>query len=764
MPEPYKNSTRFKARGYFGQIATAALCVNIVARDYDSAKKRKRAKSARATIIDLIQLGEDDRARIVLDYDVVYPAERNDKANWIATEGGEHFVAVSPLAFRGAVGGLSHPNGAPMAQGLFASSTAILGQNKAHTIRFQIAKPDSGQAYSYWYYSWGDWVFEIQNGQASVYRLTKEWTAPLESELNEILASVDADGARDISPAQQVRAQEIEALIYADEQSISKIGSSDWYEGAHEITFLPDEHGVFNVLIEGAYDKDSTEVTHSEIIATRKTGVLWPAGAVTIGSNGGAYAWQIGRPDYRKSGSFFLGGFEGLEGVNPEGLQVTIRGDANGGTLDHEITEAENEGDLREIVIAFAASGDGTRSPVFYSAQVFKQAGARNGSDTVLMDTEDFKPKNIIANVSPTWEKDGRRSSVTLELLNPNGGILANVSGEGGSNVYPGIEIGTSHPFLHDRLADVVVNGFTLIRKGIIQTSTVNNITTPDMTAFGWAKGGTRNLLTIGDFWALADEFLLRQQPIGDGLRLGDYLRLLLQLRGHTIAEISEIDANDGRVLPVAVFGESPCVQPSYECVLGEFLRKTMEKYGLGWVLSCNRGVWSLDRRSTEIKAVFETFEGGATSAARVATPPIYRLFETVDMPRDFGDCWNHFTVTGGPDSDGTPITRTWTYHESISDSRHPSFIGRVKRYPTVTDEGLRTENEVYLAVRSVAAANSKPGRFCESSAQWVNDVFPGDRVTVSGIEFEIERIPSGSTMDDVMSFGWREVIAMAGG
>ena len=742
------NTTRFQARGYFGKRGWEAFCQNLMAeRAWKAAKKRGGVKG-------LQRYGEDEeRARISLSYKTNFSAGANAKSAWTMHQGdSQYFVTLPSRAFRqghGSTGNvasaLSFQNGALNAVSKFVSTTSLIAENGPFTIRFQIPKPDSEQKGLYWRVSWGVWRFEIRDGNASAYRVTDAWTDAQEATYNAHLALLSG-GA---SSASQAAADEIAAVIYADGQSINTTRAEGWYDGAHEVSFLPDSRGVFSVVVEGEGAETATDVEDTRITATRASGVLWPATTLGIRSSGGAYAWQMGYPLFASTGTLSLGQFNALLGIDVGDIVVSLRGDANGGTISGECVEINAA--KWEIVITFVNAA--SNSPVLYAAQAFAQAGERSGIDTVVFDTDDLA-QNQILDVQPCWDDENKRTSVTVIMRNVEGDLV----GADGVTIYPGSENGSTHNFMHDRLADVLVNGVTLLSRGIITTSTPNNVkrATADLASGQWAKGDSKNTFFISDWWTLADEYLLTRQPVGDGQRMGAYIRQLLLMAGYKTTEISGVSAAAGYILPTAILGEAPCVQPALGTSLGDFLRGLLEKYAQGWTLACYTGAWVFAAKSVTVKAIFTK---DATWAQRSLPTPIYRIMTELDLTRDFTETYNVFTVQGAKNEVGTPLTSTWKWEESFGYTLVENFIGRVKAYPTLVDEGLRTQSAVNYACRSLAYKYGKPGRFAEFTSWWVDNVHPGDRVTIDGLTFEVVRITSGSTAEDRMSFACREVV-----
>jgi hypothetical protein len=445
-------------------------------------------------------------------------------------------------------------------------------------------------------------------------------------------------------------------------------------------------------------------------------------------------------------------------GIGAGDVTVTARGVANGGT----ITGAVEEINAAKHEVVLTLEGDGTTSPILTGFSAFAAGAARSGTDTVVLDTSEHADKVAVIDVRPTFEKDGRRTTAEVELRVINGALIVNAPDDG-PNVYPGLEVGNNYNFMHDRLGDVLVHGSEIIKKGLFQTTVATDVRGSDLQSMvaAWGNPNSRQLYTVSDFWGMVDGFLIRRRPVGDGLMLGAWLRILLRLRGFTLAEMAGISPTMGPRLPKALGDNPPAVRPDYEADLGEELRRTMELFGRGRILSCRGGVWSAGFPSTEIKAVFQ--RGGNIATASRADG-IYRIFDGADLPRDYGESFNTFTVAGGEDASGRRIVRTWQIKESISNPNSPYFIGDVRAYQTVDAPNLRTDAQVRAAVRSLAASKGKPGIFMEWESWWIDDLYPGDRIQNCGQEWELERIADASAARDRMHMVARKVAPPAGG
>ncbi|HEX8832797.1 MAG TPA: hypothetical protein VF719_01290 [Abditibacteriaceae bacterium] len=734
MTDLYRHAVRYQAQGHWGTNRDP-ISINVMA---EAAWKAAVVRNA-VTNLRRLKVGNDEkRAALLFTYKPFFPAAWNQKAAWTALAGGTWFNQL-PNAFRGSTPALAYTRNAVDTLAKFQSITAKLGKNQGLCLRGYLFRPDSTQKRPIHAFDWDLWSFRIVDGQAEIILKSAAWTQSLEDQLHALL-KLD-----NLSQAQQASADALAKQIYSIRKSVSLGNGEAWYDNPFIVTFLPEARGILTVEVEGG-QSDSVEVPN--ITKTRAIGTLWNSTVLYAWSNGPDFQWQAGYPNFAVTGELRLGKY--IPGSDyPGGMVINGQWDnsAPGCTVtadNQDVTEIH-----KEVVIKLA--GNGFYSPFLYAGDAYVEAGARNGPAAIVFDTNDHLDSggnSPVIDFRPTYEKENRRCNATLSLRNNNGtlGILGGALAlrledrMGNISVAPARAGGVAVPMLAKAICRSLVHEE-------ISEGTANVI--PAIAA----KAGTICTAQFSDMWALADEFLIKRPWIGDGRKVGAHLRTGLRQMGCSNGEMSGVQPNQGRFFPQAALGENPCVQPQADTPLGDYMRSVVERWGMGLRLTAYTGVWRLEKPSTAIKAVFKKESLG---------PGRYRIINP-NLPRDFGDSFNLFRVEGSPDENGQAITREWRFHESISSPNHPSFIGRIKAYKTVRDEGLRTVDDVLFVLRSLTMAHSKPGHFIHFETHF-HVLFPGDRITVDGVLYEIERIPAASTAEDMMQIVARQVIPMAGG
>jgi hypothetical protein len=745
----YKNSASVQVRGHFGVREWPPF-----SRDIDLEKSWASIDKAGGAAGFTYYPGGGDANRVLMKYTTAYTTAPNLPTAWVQRRGSaSDFEALSETAISAGVAGLYFRNGNIDAESEFESVTALVPEGGAHCVQFTLPKPDGD--YPVHYHRWGSgdarWSFEIIDGRARIVRLLPTWTEYEEGALW-ILKAVEEP-----TSDQQAQMADIEKRIYADEQSVELSSGQEWYAVAHEISFVPGVPGVFAVNVEGGKTQDVSNSAHAALIERRgpaDTRVIpaWPLSTVTVGANGGAHGWVFGRLDFPTTRTLRAGTYNAPLGIDAGDVIVSVKGQPNGGTLTGEVVEV---GAKHEIVITF--TGDGTSSPIFTGGSAFAPGGERIARDDIVLDTAN-ETGCAIMDIRPTFEKDGRRTCVEVEIRDIGGKFLVNHEG---TNIYPGLETGGSYNFMHDRLADVVVNGSTLVQRGLIKVTSVTNIRGADLQAMmpaGYGNGDTRLVLTVSDWWAIVDEFTIDEVPDLSRARVGYALRALLGLPGFSASDMADISPTHGMRLPKDFKVERGDN-------LGDALRHIVDLFGYGDVLQARRG-WKYGARSTTVAAKFVRGSAGFTERAD-PTDPTQRIFRGMDITRDFSEFYNRFIVIGGNDATGRPIVRRWTNWVSTgygpdgmpiaSAQQHPSYIGRVKEYPPVREESFKSVGAVNGALRSLSISKGRPGRFLEWSSWWQDDVLPGDPLLNCGIAYECERVNDGSVRDDRMQFSAME-------
>jgi hypothetical protein len=513
---------------------------------------------------------------------------------------------------------------------------------------------------------------------------------------------------------------------------------------------LPETGGYCHVALDG---QKFASAPHSEILKTRRAGVLWPDTALTLKSSGGGFFWQAGYPEFKPTGQWRLGQFkDGQWKSDFSALTYNLNKHEPAGTAINCDREEINSV-FSEIVVNFSTTNP-RQTPFLYWVSALVAPGERSGNDDPVFDSDDYKDDagvGPVLNASPQYEGDDaftiRRTSLDVEMRYKSGEYNL-----------PGIH----YHALENRLCDVYLNGALYIGDAFVKNASITSLraATPNQAPVQVMRPETRLHLGLCDFWGIVDEMPLRADLIGDNTRLGYYLKLILRSCGFRASELAGISENAGRVLPGAALGESPCVRPSEDVPAGDYLRSLVEKYGMGRTLHLAGGVWQFAIRDTTIRAAFTTNEANHNA---LTYPGRWHVLYPLDLSRDFLDFYNEFVVEGAPDPvTGERIRRSGRIHESIKSGLGQlakSYIGRAKPYPTIRDDGLRTANDVVFALRSVMRLRGRLGRFIAFETYFHSSLAIGDRVTIDGAPCEIARVSGGDLERDRMSLVCREVL-----
>lgn len=796
------NTPRLQVRGYFGETSHTFLSLNILAADVWLRALRQGDVSGlvryplfggesdpqpgdwegqgKAPAIGLSYSPSFDDAMHDPTTWIPEKAEKRDGASWVDDfNAGSSTLQKLPNPF-GSGAGLFQSDGSPDRRLAYRSPFTI-DPNRPFTLRFYSFKPenDSGapnpDTLEFW---WDIWKLIIKSGSARLLRYASTYIndegkrVPISvSQCQALEVQLEALEASDMpSQADEEQINAIRHQIYEIDQSIAFRGQGDLHRGSRgtTITFIPAPCGFLLVETDGGGKRRngtlrSQAIEIPSITRARQPGTLWGASPLRIRSSGLALEYQAGFPNFSHIGKIKLGEYSQAFDIDGAGgLPIVGRADRAPLLPGTNVTFSNvpvkentqppfvtitgpdgrvlNSGNVSGMFATLTS--DGRYTPFLYAAQAYLLPGPRNGSDAFVWDSADHLDNGgnpPIREVAPQLEngEGGRRSLCHLVLR-------CHEDEETGA-----IELGTL-PELRDRLCDIGIsaNNTKLFSKSLIRSATWNDVETIRKDAPGapeiaigrrYPHAWTEISLDISDPNALLDEDLIIDDPVLDGMTLAAAWKKILRGGGWKTSEIlmpdPSLGGDLGRVLPSAVGGELPAVRPTVGTARGTFLRGLFDKYGLGRRFWWNhaRGAWCMGFPSTTIKA---NFSGAAT------TPLPYRA-ETIDEVEDTSDFFNAFYVEGARDPQtNAPIALRDYLFESFRDSKHPCFIGRVKRCPDVKDDGLRAKDDVAYAMRSLFRRYARPPRFVQFTCGFIPNLYPLDRITLDGELLEIERVP----------------------
>ena len=701
-----KHTMRLVAKGFWGIPEPPAFTLELSAQ---TGVRRGSVLRGGATGVRRLRVGSDgeadDTSAVILDYSLNFPDALNVKSAWTALAGSTYFEEV-PKAPRGGKALLFARHVANSA-GRFQISN-LVGLNESFTVRAFVYNLPDGQADKFFTLEWPNWKLRLNDGQ---------WEYQMVGDT--VWESLNMGGS----------------------------GRDSWYNNWFTLTFLPEPRGNWNLIIEGG---DEVTISVHEVLESRAPGIIWNAGNFIIGTNGGAFMWQVGYPQFGASGVLRTGSYS--TGYWTDHMGNAVLGGQYDTSLSGTSVTVSNDilDSLNAEVKATLATSNNRHTPFLYRVSATIPAGARNGTETVTWDSDDHP--DAILDIEPRFEGNAdewtRRNGYNVSLADVQGELLL-----------PGMR----YEALENRLVDIYIDGVRVLKNGIVRKSTRTDLmqTTENLTHNQVMAPDTVVMLEIDDMWALMDEDLMQDDPIGDGMRLGPYIRLILKNGGVRDSGMSGVPdgsygSEAGPILPTAALGEAPAVRPSRDTPRGDFLRYLVETHGMGWGLSINDGVWTLGARNTTIQA---DFSSSATRFDPDTTPGRYAMLNPIDRIHDSGEVFNSFRVEGAEDANGNPIVREWENADSIlasGGSGSKRFIGRRKRLATVSDNSLRTAQDVARAVRSIATVKGKPARYITFETCYLNHLFIGAYVTADGVLCEVANI-GGSVARDEMNLTLQE-------
>jgi len=702
------------------------------------------------------QTDETRRAPVVLARRATYASAQNQKSAWSAAQVGAD-ADWEQLAnpFGGSVGGLFYSNANPLARCLFSGPQ--IGANSSIALRLYRFHGDYKDTKETGGIYWGNaggvpqWRLQFHDGQFALQRLSANWTQGAQYALETLLSLPTP------TPAQEAQIETSRQSLFVSETPLSTSGET--WARTIEIWIECDDCGSVWVQI-GREGEQVVELP--DVLSSRKTGTLWNAGPIQIGTNQGAFMWQLGTLTTSSRARFYLPWV--ARGPNAIGGTASAAYYAPPGT---SVTWGIDSSDVWDQVW-FEMASDGSRTPVLHDCFYTVPGGVRPTGSPIQFDSDTVSLGGAvpIGSVSLSWSGQGKRLALDVEVLSPGGQIL--------------VSAGTKLELWAERIAQLYLgngSGESLLCKGLVQSPTLSELTNAAQgIALSQIAGGQTSLkFKLVDFWQIADEWLLRETPVGDDQVLGDYLTLLLTFAGFTDAELSGVKGI-GPTLPKAAPGEKPLLVPDYEAPTGDFLRHLMDEYASGYTLDCYTGVWRLRARNFSPRCAFGTAKTDTSGL------PTFPILEPLDLIRDHKKVKTHFCGQGAASTPGSAPVE-WGVNELV-DARfqlnQAGFQGRIKRAKTQQNDAWRTRDETTRGTRAKVRREARPGRYFGFVTRFCVHLLggdllaPGDYVLVSGttvdgtalagVLCEIMSLNGGSieTGNDSLSVSVREVILFA--
>ena len=681
---------------------------------------------------------DEDTRPLGLGYRLSFTGDFNLANRW-TREGGGGIVGGAvdiPNPFNNQGSGLRW-NGldTPLIAVTNPSTGFSVGQNGAFAVRARLTTVPKGKP-KIWFVRRGGagkgFIFQIRDGKTEAGFLSAAWTLALENSLRALWALESP------SDAQKTQIEDLQELIFTDFESLTLergMGrdSDAWYNNPFTLTFIPEEAGRVHVILEGA---DATAVENSTITKTRQPGILWEAGSVVVGSAAGAWTWQVGKVIFNSSGTASYGPYKNGLFVDYLGdLVYAISATQTGGSVTFtQTTYSVVEFGFR----ATLTSDNGTSTPFVYGLRARLLNGPLNGSTEPHFDTGD-----LYVPVSGEGETRNPTLDIELSLDDKNGRsisvLLRDVSGRLNLGDYS----------LDNRVATAWVDDIYFITRGVIvETKRLDMANAKKGVAPIQQKRKTSKIsLTIRDATQILEETKCTKAPVGDGLRLSDHIRAVLQLAGFTEGQMAGVPVGFGRRLPAAALGEDWATLSDGQSNCADYIRGLLDYFGAGlYFYQSADGVWTLREQDTTVKAAFSAAGGR------------YKALRPLDLISNFSDFYNHFEIIGGVNGELYAEETIW---ESINDTGpgyRAYWMGRYKPYETLQNTGLRSIDDLNWAMQSLKWRYAKPGRRAQFETYFHPQFLIGDRITIDNRLYEIEGISGASLRRDRMQMLVREV------
>lgn len=618
-----------------------------------------------------------------------------------------------------------------------SDSGILIPENTGHAIRLFLHEPGEG-AHTF-VYRYARAQFVLGGGTPRFMWLSDEWTQTKEDALLAILEQGE------ITESEQEDADELTAEIYRDYSEID-LGIADLYNKWFALEFEAEDGGYARVGLPGGR---SVTIPKTEVLTTRRAGVLWEESPITIKSNRGQFFWQTGYPEHPLTGDMKLrfkysGSMAGVayngNWHKPAGTNITF---------SHDYLDSV----WSEITIHFSTTNP-RRTPFLYAAQAFIDAGQRSGGDcsggNIVLDVADTgnPATDVITEMNISQEGDFRRLQIDFEVVDESGTTF---------DALPGIH----YQIGEHRTGNAYVGTTRLIKNGIVTPTQWQDLRafTSNMARSQVTWPSTRGSFTMHDQWFLLEEYLLEGgELVGDGLYLGDIFRRGLRLLGIPYARMVNVVAGSGPYITPAALGE-PWAEVNQEGSLADHFRYLLERYAFGdklWV--DNNSDWWYDAPSTSVVTLHGHPVEFSSDLARYdpdSYPGRYVILEELDASRTIEEFFNHYKGIGsnGYHDGAEPLVRTSTIHESISvleGQPGPKFMGRVRKMQPLSGD-WRSVGDLNYGLRSAKAMHGGIPNFRAFLTHFIPGLFVAHRVRVDGIFSGVRRIEDAPAHEDEM-------------
>lgn len=536
-----------------------------------------------------------------------------------------------------------------------------------------------------------------------------------------------------------------------------KITSGDSVMGEyHHVRILPEpNHGLH--IISGATSSPDEYTFVS--LPNEETGSIYPKTPITAYTRRTGMFFQIGRLTFTSSQlrtREFTTPYDNADNWNDNLLTSNITYNINANTpyatsvrMNYRLIDDEKYFFTVDLVTA----NSGTYAPFLQWAEASLPAGEFIGNTQFQIDTDDLLDtfdNSPVMDIVPNCDGDMRRQQYEIRLRHADKIYekLFAFNGNPQSYMLENQVASLSMGYAHDNLRSIVTNG-------IITNCQAHDAAHAEHTPPPNAQRGfhpwTSMSLTLCDAWAILDEDIIRNEICGDGMPLGKYVKVLLRNAGFSEAQIN-VSETAGFILPEAQSGSHPCILPQDDQSRGDYLRSLFDTYGFDWQLYIDSdGVWQMRKRPTNVRFAWKTGTRDRNDTEVILSP--------LEWVRDTSDFYNYFRVEGA-EVRGRRLVQEYTIHESIQGRMYvdnaKNYIGRIKPYPTVRNDGLRDKNHLQLVLRSLVQRHGVSCRFVTFDTYFRIGLYQWDRITIDGKPFAISSIGGGSLAENRM-----QIVAM---
>ena len=479
------------------------------------------------------------------------------------------------------------------------------------------------------------------------------------------------------------------------------------------IVVIPDPRGY--LLLKFDLGKNTFVFSLDDVLKSGRKQTILPQAPIRLWGNGGAFMFKWAYLRIPTSATLLSRDLH---------LGFTFGGDADvtwdwndapraGFTVTLSPGVSENT-----LVYQVDMSSDGRYLPLLYAIDIAIPAGERIQDTTVLWDSDAYTGTiDPIYEVTPSFSIAGGRISRTCEIVVTDiGNVLSFLSDDVRHQVT-----------IYDKAQSTTDPIFT----GVVQSVSGETLA---------GGGAIRRRIFAVDRGLVSGEFSLSDPPKGDGMSLGDYMRLLLRERGFKDAEIQ---INAAEKLPAARPGERPSVHPSSGTTLAAALDYLHETWALFEIME-----WTRDGRFRYEEPQTQTYS--STFSTTVNSNRHYVKGTNDALSLD--DWYSTFRVRGAVN----PVTKR-RYAADFVDYGGIAQYKTERVYGLIEDDSLTSAEAVNRKCMRLVQLYNAPPIERQVTIPWHSDLDPGMRISIGGTTYEILRI-DGSYRNDEMTLSLREV------